>query len=263
MNIRKALITAANPQQRQLPLQMLIGPQGEARSALRLLLAGGRRRRHRGVLRRRRPRRRTWTARPAVRGAAGCISPCRRNRVVTATPCSAVAGSAVTDLSSTSSATPFRRRPGQLCPPADRHRHRPQLPHLGRAAHARKSAHLLWRGRRQARRRRPAALPGRGRPREAHAHGGRAGTARRPGCGPGSSSALASTCSTARLPSTSSWPRARPPAQPLPALHALAGRRRYLAFTSSPASATTSARPTACSLPSSPSRWPGATVTRC
>lgn len=38
MNIRKALITAANPQQRQLPLQMLIGPQGEAKSALRLLL---------------------------------------------------------------------------------------------------------------------------------------------------------------------------------------------------------------------------------
>jgi UTP--glucose-1-phosphate uridylyltransferase len=38
MNIRKALITAANPRQRQLPLQMLIGPQGEAKSALRLIL---------------------------------------------------------------------------------------------------------------------------------------------------------------------------------------------------------------------------------
>jgi UTP--glucose-1-phosphate uridylyltransferase len=38
MNIRKALITAANPQQRQLPLQILIGSQGEPKSALQLLL---------------------------------------------------------------------------------------------------------------------------------------------------------------------------------------------------------------------------------
>lgn len=38
MNIRKALITAANPRQRNLPLQMLIGSQGEAKSALQLLL---------------------------------------------------------------------------------------------------------------------------------------------------------------------------------------------------------------------------------
>lgn len=38
MNIRKALITAANPRQRNLPLQMLIGPQGEAKSALQLVL---------------------------------------------------------------------------------------------------------------------------------------------------------------------------------------------------------------------------------
>lgn len=38
MNIRKALITAANPRQRQLPLQTLIGSQGEATSALRLIL---------------------------------------------------------------------------------------------------------------------------------------------------------------------------------------------------------------------------------
>ena len=38
MNIRKALITAANPRQRQLPLQTLVGPEGEARSALRLIL---------------------------------------------------------------------------------------------------------------------------------------------------------------------------------------------------------------------------------
>ncbi len=38
MNIRKALITAANARQRQLPLQVLIGPDGEAKSALRLLL---------------------------------------------------------------------------------------------------------------------------------------------------------------------------------------------------------------------------------
>jgi len=38
MNIRKALITAANPRQRRLPLQMLIGPDGEARTALRLIL---------------------------------------------------------------------------------------------------------------------------------------------------------------------------------------------------------------------------------
>lgn len=38
MNIRKALITAANPRQHQLPLQTLIGPQGEARSAIRLIL---------------------------------------------------------------------------------------------------------------------------------------------------------------------------------------------------------------------------------
>lgn len=38
MNIRKALITAANPSQRQIPLQSLVGPEGEARSALRLIL---------------------------------------------------------------------------------------------------------------------------------------------------------------------------------------------------------------------------------
>lgn len=38
MNIRKALITAANPRQRQLPLQTLIGPKGEASSAIRLIL---------------------------------------------------------------------------------------------------------------------------------------------------------------------------------------------------------------------------------
>jgi UTP--glucose-1-phosphate uridylyltransferase len=38
MNIRKALITAANPRQRQLPLQTLVGSEGEARSALRLIL---------------------------------------------------------------------------------------------------------------------------------------------------------------------------------------------------------------------------------
>ena len=38
MSIRKALITAANPRQRQLPLQTLVGPEGEARSALRLIL---------------------------------------------------------------------------------------------------------------------------------------------------------------------------------------------------------------------------------
>lgn len=38
MNIRKALITAANPRQRQLPLQLLVGPQGETKSALQLIL---------------------------------------------------------------------------------------------------------------------------------------------------------------------------------------------------------------------------------
>lgn len=38
MTIRKALITAANPRQRNLPLQMLIGPQGEAKAALQLIL---------------------------------------------------------------------------------------------------------------------------------------------------------------------------------------------------------------------------------
>ncbi len=43
MNIRKALITAANPHQRQLPLQILVGLQGEPKSALQLILeeAGG------------------------------------------------------------------------------------------------------------------------------------------------------------------------------------------------------------------------------
>jgi UTP--glucose-1-phosphate uridylyltransferase len=38
MKVRKALITAANPRQRELPLQMLIDQQGEAKSALRVVL---------------------------------------------------------------------------------------------------------------------------------------------------------------------------------------------------------------------------------
>ena len=38
MNIRKALITAAHARQRRLPLQMLVGPDGEAKSALQLIL---------------------------------------------------------------------------------------------------------------------------------------------------------------------------------------------------------------------------------
>jgi len=38
MKVRKALVTAANPRQRSLPLQMLIDPQGEAKSALQILL---------------------------------------------------------------------------------------------------------------------------------------------------------------------------------------------------------------------------------
>jgi UTP--glucose-1-phosphate uridylyltransferase len=39
MNIRKALITAANPRQRTLPLQTLVDRDGEAKSALQIVLA--------------------------------------------------------------------------------------------------------------------------------------------------------------------------------------------------------------------------------
>jgi len=38
MKVRKALITAANPRQRTLPLQMLIDQQGESKSALQIVL---------------------------------------------------------------------------------------------------------------------------------------------------------------------------------------------------------------------------------
>jgi UTP--glucose-1-phosphate uridylyltransferase len=38
MKVRKALVTAANPRQRSLPLQMLIDQQGEAKSALQIIL---------------------------------------------------------------------------------------------------------------------------------------------------------------------------------------------------------------------------------
>ena len=38
MKVRKALITAANPRQRSLPLQMLIDQQGETKSALQIIL---------------------------------------------------------------------------------------------------------------------------------------------------------------------------------------------------------------------------------
>ena len=38
MKVRKALITAANPRQRSLPLQMLIDQQGESKSALQIIL---------------------------------------------------------------------------------------------------------------------------------------------------------------------------------------------------------------------------------
>ncbi len=38
MKVRKALITAANPRQRALPLQMLIDPQGESKSALQIVI---------------------------------------------------------------------------------------------------------------------------------------------------------------------------------------------------------------------------------
>jgi UTP--glucose-1-phosphate uridylyltransferase len=38
MKVRKALITAANPRQRSLPLQMLIDQRGEAKSALQIIL---------------------------------------------------------------------------------------------------------------------------------------------------------------------------------------------------------------------------------
>ncbi len=38
MKIRKALVTAANPRQRTLPLQSLIDPQGETKTALQLIL---------------------------------------------------------------------------------------------------------------------------------------------------------------------------------------------------------------------------------
>lgn len=43
MNIRKALVTAANPRQRTLPLQTLVDPQGEPKTALQIVLeeAGG------------------------------------------------------------------------------------------------------------------------------------------------------------------------------------------------------------------------------
>jgi UTP--glucose-1-phosphate uridylyltransferase len=39
MNIRKALITAANPRQRTLPLQTLVDRDGEPKSALQIVLA--------------------------------------------------------------------------------------------------------------------------------------------------------------------------------------------------------------------------------
>ena len=38
MKVRKALVTAANPRQRSLPLQMLIDSQGESKSALQIIL---------------------------------------------------------------------------------------------------------------------------------------------------------------------------------------------------------------------------------
>ena len=38
MNIRKALITAANPRQRTLPLQTLVDRDGESKSALQIIL---------------------------------------------------------------------------------------------------------------------------------------------------------------------------------------------------------------------------------
>lgn len=38
MKIRKALVTAANPRQRTLPLQTLVDPQGEAKTALQIIL---------------------------------------------------------------------------------------------------------------------------------------------------------------------------------------------------------------------------------
>jgi UTP--glucose-1-phosphate uridylyltransferase len=38
MKVRKALITAANPRQRELPLQMLVNQQGESKSALQIIL---------------------------------------------------------------------------------------------------------------------------------------------------------------------------------------------------------------------------------
>ena len=38
MKVRKALVTAANPRQRSLPLQMLIDQQGESKSALQIIL---------------------------------------------------------------------------------------------------------------------------------------------------------------------------------------------------------------------------------
>jgi UTP--glucose-1-phosphate uridylyltransferase len=38
MKVRKALITAANPRQRELPLQMLIDPHGDSKSALQIIL---------------------------------------------------------------------------------------------------------------------------------------------------------------------------------------------------------------------------------
>ena len=38
MKIRKVLVTAANPRQRTLPLQTLIDPRGEPKSALQVVL---------------------------------------------------------------------------------------------------------------------------------------------------------------------------------------------------------------------------------
>src|SRR5882757_7715464 len=38
MKIRKALVTAANPRQRTLPLQTLIDPHGESKTALQIVL---------------------------------------------------------------------------------------------------------------------------------------------------------------------------------------------------------------------------------
>src|ERR1051325_1293185 len=38
MKIRKALVTAANPRQRTLPLQTLIDPRGETKTALQIVL---------------------------------------------------------------------------------------------------------------------------------------------------------------------------------------------------------------------------------